>query len=94
LSVTFDHGALDEQTVDAGRLLQRLAQPAAGIGIELERDGAEMEIEIDERHSLAALLGKEPGAGDGGCRRADAATAADEDDHLPQSATGPCYRTS
>jgi hypothetical protein len=42
-----------------------------------------MEIEIDERHSLAALLGKEPGAGDGGCRRADAATAADEDDHLP-----------
>src|SRR6516162_6860138 len=89
LSVTFDHGALDEQTVDAGRLLQRLAQPAAGIGIELERDGAEVEIEIDERHSLAALLGKQPGAGNGCCRRADAAAAADKDDHLPQPAAGP-----
>src|SRR6516225_429083 len=94
LSVTFDHGALDEQTVDAGRLLQRLAQPAAGIGIELERDGAEVEIEIDERHSLLALLGKEPGAGDGGCRRADAAAAADKDDHLPQPAAGPRSRVS
>ena len=89
-----DHGALDEEAVDAGRLLQRLAQPAAGIGIELERDGAEMEIEIDERHPLAALLGEQPGAGNGGCRRADAAAAADEDDHLPQSATGPRSRIS
>ena len=54
----------------------------------------EMEVEIDERHSLAALLGEQPGAGNSGCRRTDAASAADKDNQLPQPAAGPCSRVS
>ena len=75
-----DHRPLDEQAVDARRLLQRFAQPAAGIGVELERDRAEMQVEIDERGALAALLGQQPGAGHRGGRRADAAAAAEKGD--------------
>ena len=44
-----DHRPVDEQAVDARGLLQRFVQPAAGLGIELERDGAEMQIEIEKR---------------------------------------------
>ena len=83
-----DHRALDEQAVDARRLLQGLAQPAARVEVELQRDGAEMQIEIDERDPLTPLCGHQPGAGDRRGRRADPAAAADEDDHLPQPVGG------
>jgi hypothetical protein len=81
-----DHSALDKQAVDTGRLLQRLAQPGAGVGVELERDRAEVKVEIDERHPLAAFLGQEPGTRHGGRRGPDPATAADEHNDLAQAA--------
>src|SRR3546814_2277438 len=39
----------DEQAVDAGGVLQRLAQAARRLQVERQRDGAELEIEIDQR---------------------------------------------
>ena len=60
-----DHRPLDEQAVDARRLLQGFAQSTARSEIQLERDGAEMGIEIDEGDPLLALGGQQPGTGDG-----------------------------
>ena len=57
-----DHRPLDEQAVDARGLLQRLAQPVAGIGVELQRDRAEMQVEIESAVALLAVLGEQPGA--------------------------------
>src|SRR5205823_220870 len=87
-----DHGALDKQAVDARRLLQGLAQAAARVEVELQSDGPEMQVEIDERDPLTLLGGHQPGAGNGRGRRADPAPAADEHDYLPQPIGGRSYR--
>ena len=64
-------------------------KPVAGIGVELQRDGAEMQVEIDQRGAFLALLGEDPGDGDRRGRRADAAAAAEKGDHLAEPAAVP-----
>ena len=81
-----DRGAVDEQRVDARGLLQRLAQSAAGVGVELQRDRAEMQIEVEQHGAFLVLLGQQPGAGDRRRGGADAAAAADKGDDLAEPA--------
>ena len=50
------HRPLDKQAVDARGLFERIGQPAAGVGIELQGDGTEMQIEIEQRGGLVALF--------------------------------------
>jgi hypothetical protein len=83
-----DHRALDEQAVDARRLLQGLAKPTARVEIELQRDGAEMQVEIDQGNALVTLRSHQPRTGNRRCRSADTAAAADEDDYLAQPVGG------
>jgi hypothetical protein len=47
--VRADHGALDEQAVDAARVLDGVGQAAPRFEIERERAGAEMDVEIEQR---------------------------------------------
>ena len=55
LLVGADHRALDEQAVDAARILDRVGQAAAGLEVERQRAGAEMHVEVEQRGRAAAL---------------------------------------
>src|SRR3546814_13855632 len=61
----------------AGGVLQRRAQAARRLQVERQRDGAELEIEIDQRRLVLALLGQDPSEIDREGAGADAAARAD-----------------
>src|SRR3546814_11208329 len=64
----------------AGGVLQRRAQAARRLQVERQRDGAELEIEIDQRRLVLALLGQDPSEIDREGAGADAAARADPSD--------------
>ena len=43
-----NHGAFDEQAVDAARIFDRVGQAAAGLEVERQRAGPEMHVEIEQ----------------------------------------------
>ena len=79
------HRALDKQAVNARGLFERIGQSAPGVGIELQGNGAEMQIEIEQRRGLVALFRQNPRAGNRGHRRTDTTAAADERDDLAEA---------
>ena len=81
LVVGADHRALDEQAVDAARILDRVGQAAAGLEVERQRAGAEMDVEVEQGGRAAALVAHQPGQRGGDGRGADAAADADHGGH-------------
>ncbi len=75
------HRALDEQAVDAARILDRVGEAAAGLEVERERAGAEMDVEVEQGGRAAALVAHQPGQRGGDGRGADAAADADHRRH-------------
>ena len=75
------HGALDEQAVDAARILDGIGQAAAGFEVERQRAGAEMDVEVQEGGCALRLLAEQPGQAGGHGRGADAAADADDGGH-------------
>ena len=61
-------------------LFQRIAQAAARLDVERERRRAEMQVEIDQRRALLAIVREQEGRVDGHRRRADTAARAHEGD--------------
>ena len=76
-----NHRALDEQAVDAARVLDRVGQAAAGLEVERQRAGAEMDVEVEQRGRAARLLAQQPGERGRDGRGADAAADADDGGH-------------
>ena len=76
-----NHRALDEQTVDAARVLDRVGEAAAGLEVERQRAGSEMDVEIEQRGRAARLLAEQPRERGRDGRSADAAAHADDCRH-------------
>ena len=64
-----DHRALDEQSVDAARIVDRVGQAATRFEIERQGAGAEMHVEIEQRGRHLVIDAEQPGerSRDGGC---------------------------
>ena len=72
------HRALDEQAVDAARIVDRVDQAAAGLEVERQRAGAEMHVEVEQRGLAVGLFADRPGERGRDERRADPAAHADD----------------
>ena len=55
------HRPLQIKRVDPARALQRVAQAVCRLQIEGQGDAAELQVEVDKRHSAAATIGDRPG---------------------------------
>ena len=75
------HHALKEGVVDARRVDEGLAQPGGRSDVEGERAIAVLQVEVDERHPAALLIGEIPCEVDRQCSRPHATAHADEGDH-------------
>ena len=56
-----DHGAFDEQPVNAAGIVDRVGQTAARLEVERERARAEMDVEIEEGGRRLVFLAENPG---------------------------------
>ena len=79
-----DQHPVHEQAVDPVRVLERLAQAVAGLEVERQRDGAELQVEVDQRDPPPPLMGDQPGDAGGHGGRADAAPGAGDRDQLAE----------
>ena len=51
-----NHRALDEQTVDTARVLDRVCQAAARLEVERKSTGAEMHVKVEQCSRTVSLL--------------------------------------
>src|SRR3546814_5522522 len=55
------HRPFDEEAVDTAGIVDRVDQPAAGLEVERQRTGAEMDVEVEQSRLAAGLLADRPG---------------------------------